>query len=187
MTREKVGVDLGLSPEEKKALREVAVSAIRSRCMNEAMPELREIPPGLREPRGAFVCLHKGGRLRGCIGLIEARYPLVETIGSMAVEAAFGDPRFPAVEPDELDKLDIEISVLTPLQRIGDPAEVQVGRHGLYIKRGRYSGLLLPQVAVERRWSREEFLENTCEKAGLPADSWKLAGTEIYVFSADIF
>ena len=116
----RAGLDLGFSAEEKEKLRELAFHAIRSRCLGIAMPEIAVDSPRLKEPGAAFVCIHKGGELRGCIGMIEARAPLWEIIRRMAVEAAFGDPRFCALAADELDEIDIEISVLTPLRRIGD-------------------------------------------------------------------
>ncbi|MDI6743358.1 MAG: AmmeMemoRadiSam system protein A, partial [Smithella sp.] len=105
----------------------------------------------------------------------------------MAVAAAFNDPRFPALKKDELNQLTFEISVLSPLERIRDIHEIEVGRHGLYIVSGYNSGLLLPQVATEYRWDRETFLEQTCYKAGLNPQSWKDPETEIYIFSADYF
>jgi len=183
----KAGVDLGLSAEEKEKLREVAFHAIRCRCMGEAMPDIAVEAPRLKEPGAAFVCIHKGKDLRGCIGMIEARAPLWETIKRMAVEAAFGDPRFCAIAGDELDKIDIEISVLTPMRRIGDLSEIEIGKHGLFIRRGIRSGLLLPQVATEHNWNREQFLKWTCNKAGLPEEAWKDEDVELYVFSADVF
>jgi AmmeMemoRadiSam system protein A len=183
----KTGVDLGLSAEEKERLREVAFQAIRRRCLGESMPDTQVEAPRLKEPGAAFVCIHKGKDLRGCIGMIEARAPLWETVRKMAVEAAFGDPRFCALATDELDKIDIEISVLTPMRRISDPAEIEVGKHGLFIRRGLRSGLLLPQVATEHNWDREQFLKWTCHKAGLPEKAWKDKDVEVYVFSADVF
>jgi AmmeMemoRadiSam system protein A len=105
----------------------------------------------------------------------------------MAVAAAFQDPRFPPLGPEELADLELEISVLTPMQRIQKVEEIQVGKHGLYIVRGIYRGLLLPQVATEHNWDRLTFLEQTCAKAGLPADAWKDPAAQIYVFSAEIF
>jgi AmmeMemoRadiSam system protein A len=105
----------------------------------------------------------------------------------MAEAAAFQDPRFPPVSSQELGQLDYEISVLTPLRRIKDVEEIQVGIHGIYLKRGGSSGLLLPQVATEWGWDRTTFLEHTCTKAGLPEDAWKDRKTEIYIFSADVF
>jgi hypothetical protein len=183
----RVGVDLGLSPEEKKTLVEIAHAAILSRCLGKPMPELPIESPKLKEKRGAFVCLHKGGDLRGCIGMIEAREPLHDTIRTMAVQAAFADPRFCALQPAELDEIHIEISVLTPLERIHDPAQIEVGKHGIYVRKSYHSGLLLPQVATENGWDRGQFLEWTCRKAGLSTSAWKDPSTEIFIFSADVF
>jgi AmmeMemoRadiSam system protein A len=181
------GVDLGLSAEEKAKLRELAFHAIRCRCLGEAMPDIAVDAQRLKEPGAAFVCIHKGKDLRGCIGMIEARAPLWETVKAMAVQAAFGDPRFCALAGHELDQIDIEISVLTPMRRIGDPSEIEIGKHGLFIRRGARSGLLLPQVATEHNWDREQFLEWTCHKAGVPGKAWKDNDVELYVFSADVF
>jgi AmmeMemoRadiSam system protein B/AmmeMemoRadiSam system protein A len=180
-------IGLGYTHEEKEQLRELALHAIRSRCTGEVMPDLRIDSPRLEEPRGAFVCLHKGSELRGCIGTVEPRYPLAETIKKMAVEAAFGDPRFCSLATEELDAIDIEISVLTPLKRITDPGEIEIGKHGLLIRKGYRSGLLLPQVATEHSWDRTQFLQWTCTKAGLPRNAWQSPDIEIYAFSADVF
>jgi AmmeMemoRadiSam system protein A len=143
--------------------------------------------PRLKEPQGAFVTLYSKGELRGCIGQIVARMPLGEAVAAMAQEAAFRDPRFPPVRSEELDDLKIEISVLTPLQKIDSTEEIEVGKHGIVIVRGGSMGLLLPQVATEYNWDRNEFLEHCCLKAGLPRNTWKEKGTEIYIFSADVF
>jgi len=185
--RTRVGVDLGLSAEEKQTLKELAYQTIRCRCFGEPMREVKTESPKLNEHRGAFVCIHKEGELRGCIGMIEGRAPLLETIKNMAIQAAFADPRFCALTPEEVEKIDLEISVLTPLERISDPSEIEIGKHGLLIRKGHYSGLLLPQVATEHEWDRTQFLEWTCRKAGLPLNAWKDAGVEIYRFSADVF
>ena len=183
----KVGVDLGLTGEEKSALLELARKTIEAKCRGEKAPVPEAQSPTLSELRGAFVTLHKQGRLRGCIGHIQARQPLVKTVAEMAVAAAFDDPRFPPLRAEELKEIDIEISVLTPLRRIADVREIRVGTHGIYIRKGGYSGLLLPQVATEWKWDRAAFLEHTCEKAHLPKDAWKDKETEIYIFSADVF
>ena len=119
--------------------------------------------------------------------MIEAREPLHQTIRAMAVQAAFADPRFCALQPGELDEIHIEISVLTPLERIYDPAQIEVGKHGIYVRKGYHSGLLLPQVATEHGWDRGQFLEWTCRKAGLSTNAWKDPSTEIFIFSADVF
>jgi len=182
-----VGIDLGLTEAEKSYLRQLAIAEIKGRFQNmEALPEL---PPGghLQEKRGAFVTLTKHGTLRGCIGHIQGNLPLVETIKEMAPAAAFNDPRFPPVSKTEIPELELEISVLTPLKLIKDVNEVEVGVHGLYLECQGYSGLLLPQVATEYGWSREEFLAHTCMKAGLSTKCWQQSETRIYIFSADIF
>ncbi|MHC1744080.1 MAG: AmmeMemoRadiSam system protein B [Syntrophobacteraceae bacterium] len=182
-----VGVDLGLSREEKETLLTLARQTIEARCQGKPAPKPEAASPRLKEPRGAFVTLHKKGELRGCIGHIVGARPLVESVAEMAEAAAFQDPRFSSVRTEEVRELEIEISALTPMQRISDPKEVEIGRHGLYMKRGGRSGLLLPQVATEQGWDRTQFLESTCRKAGLDRDAWKDASTEIYIFSADIF
>jgi AmmeMemoRadiSam system protein A len=160
---------------------------IENKVKGKPVPEFKIDSPILKENRGAFVTLQKKGQLRGCIGYIEGHGPLHNTIKEMAEAAAFRDPRFSPVKEKELPELDIEISVLTPLQRVKDVNEIQVGTHGIYIKKGWYSGLLLPQVATEYGWDRQTFLEHTCQKAGLPSAAWKEKDTEIYIFSADIF
>ena len=126
--------------------------------------------PKLKEPRGAFVTIYKKGELRGCIGQILPRMPLAEAVAAMAEEAAFRDPRFVPVRSEELGDLTIEISVLTPLQKIHSTDEIEVGKHGIVIARSGSMGLLLPQVATEYGWNRTEFLENCCLKAGLASE-----------------
>jgi AmmeMemoRadiSam system protein B/AmmeMemoRadiSam system protein A len=183
----KAGVDLGLTEEEKKTLHHIAKTVIENKARGKALPEFKIESSILKENRGAFVTIQKRGQLRGCIGYIEGHGPLHKTIEDMAEAAAFRDPRFSPVKEKELPELDIEISVLTPLTRIKDVSEIQVGKHGIYIKKGWYSGLLLPQVATEYGWDRQTFLDHTCQKAGLPSAAWKEKDTEIYIFSADIF
>ncbi len=183
----KVGVDLGLNAEEKKFLHQIARAVIENGAKGKPVPEFKVDSPILRESRGAFVTINKKGQLRGCIGYIEGRGPLHKTIEEMAEAAAFRDPRFSPVKEKELPELEIEISVLTPLRKITDVTEIEVGKHGIYIKKGWYSGLLLPQVATEYKMDRQTFLEHTCQKAGLPSNAWKEKNTEIYIFSADIF
>lgn len=183
----KVGVDLGLTQEDKATLHEIAKTVINNSCKGEPIPKFNVDSPRLKEPRGAFVTIHKNGQLRGCIGQIRALKPLYETISEMAYAAAFEDPRFPHLRAEELPYIDIEISVLTPFRKISDVKEIELGKHGLMMKRHGYSGLLLPQVPVEWNWDKKEFLEHTCLKAGLPKDAWKDTDTEIYVFSAEVF
>lgn len=185
--KEKVGVDLGLSDRDKKTLHEIARTVIEKACRGEKIPEFKVDSPILKEPRGAFVTLHENGQLRGCIGQIRAMKPLYQTVAEMAYAAAFEDPRFPPLRADELPYIDIEISVLTPFRKINDISEIKIGKHGLMIRKGGYSGLLLPQVPVEWKWDLQEFLEHTCMKAGLNKNAWKDKDTEIYVFSAEVF
>ncbi|HOD35662.1 MAG TPA: AmmeMemoRadiSam system protein B [Syntrophales bacterium] len=177
----------GLSEEDKKSLLEHARNTIECRLKGKPLPSLSSASGATREKRGAFVSLKKQGRLRGCIGYIEARKPLAQAVSDMALAAAFKDPRFPPLKREELADLDIEISVLTPLKKMKDINDIKIGRDGLYVVRGFQSGLLLPQVATEYRWDRLTFLKETCYKAGLPAEAWKEEGTEIYTFSAEVF
>jgi AmmeMemoRadiSam system protein B/AmmeMemoRadiSam system protein A len=183
----KVGVDLGLSEEERRTLHEIARTVIMNRVLGKSMPEYSIKSKKLNEPCGAFVSLHKKGTLRGCIGYVRGIKPLYKAVEEMAAAAAFNDPRFPPIKERELDDIDIEISVLTPLKKIDDINEIEVGKHGIFIEKGFFSGLLLPQVATEYGWDRKTFLEQTCLKAGLPCNAWKDKETKIHIFSADIF
>jgi AmmeMemoRadiSam system protein A len=136
---------------------------------------------------GAFVTLHLNKNLRGCIGNIVAEIPLWKTVRNMAKESALNDPRFPPVSPAELNEINIEISVLSPLEKILDINEIKVGTHGILIKHGFNQGLLLPQVATDYNWNRIQFLEYTCRKAGLGTKCYKDKNCEIFIFSATIF
>jgi MEMO1 family protein len=185
--RHRAGVDLGLSGSEKSILLDIAKGAIRSHCTGKHVSEPSELPDKLKEHRGAFVCIKKAGELRGCIGMTEGRKPLHRTIHDMAIQAAFSDPRFCAVGVGELEELSLEISVLTPMEKLQSIDQIEIGKHGLLIRKRGYSGLLLPQVATEHGWNVVEFLEWTCQKAGLPKGAWKDEEAEIYIFSADIF
>jgi AmmeMemoRadiSam system protein B/AmmeMemoRadiSam system protein A len=183
----KVGIDSGLKERDKKTLLATARRTIEYALSGKKIPKPVSKSAILKEKRGAFVTLTKKGMLRGCIGYIQAIKPLEETIIEMAQAAAFRDPRFPPVTQEELDDLEIEISVLTPILEISNIDEIEVGKHGLIIERGAYSGLLLPQVATDYGWNRDTFLEHTCQKAGLPPDAWSKEGTKIKIFSADVF
>ncbi len=140
-----------------------------------------------KEKCGAFVTIHIKGDLRGCIGYIEGIKSIPETVKDMAMAAAFSDPRFSSLTAEEYKKIDIEISILTPIEKVNDVDEIVVGRDGLIISRGYNRGLLLPQVPVEQGWDRDTFLSHTCYKAGLPADSWKKSDILIEKFSAHVF
>ena len=142
----------------------------------------------LRRPAGAFVTLKtRSGDLRGCIGSIHPVHPLFHAVTSSAISAAFRDPRFVPVQPDELRHLGIEISVMGPIEIVARVEEIMVGRDGLIVSRGRKAGLLLPQVATEYGWERETFLAQTCVKAGLAASAWRLQDTRIERFAAEVF
>ncbi len=172
---------MNLSTADKQLLLHVARDSIAGQLQGKAATPAKATSPVLEESRGAFVSLHRQGQLRGCIGYLEAIKPLLQTVQEMAAAAAFQDPRFRPLQADELADLEIEISVLTPLQLIKSTDEIEVGEHGLYIVRGLNRGLLLPQVATQYHWDRQTFLEQTCGKAGLPPDAWKDPDTKIYV------
>jgi len=176
-----------LSSRDRASLGAIATAALQAAATGEALPDPELSSPVLREKRGAFVTLRSRGELRGCIGDIHGQEPLGLTVHRMTEAAASRDPRFPPVEAGELPDLDVEISVLTPMRRATTPTEVEVGRHGIWIRRGTHQGVLLPQVAEEQGWNRTQFLEHTCLKAHLPATAWQDPETEIWLFSADVF
>jgi AmmeMemoRadiSam system protein A len=141
----------------------------------------------LTEIRGAFVTLTEKRVLRGCIGHPIGTEPLWRSVRSNAINAAFHDPRFPPVQRDEIDRLTIEVSALTPPRRVAGPEEIIVGRDGLIVERGPFRGLLLPQVGERYRWTAEEFLDQTCRKAGMQAGCWRQPDASISAFSAEVF
>ena len=141
----------------------------------------------LNQPCGAFVSLHIGKALRGCIGRITANLPIIETVRFMAKEAAFNDPRFPALKPDELERCKIEISALSPLSPCADPGQVKIGIHGLLLRKGMHTGVLLPQVPVEQGWNLNEYLDYICKKSGLPPGSYNAPDAELFTFTAIVF
>jgi len=151
------------------------------------VPDHKPERPELHQESGAFVSLHCGDELRGCIGLIKPAGPLYQTVQQCAVSAASEDYRFDRVSSEELPDIRIEISVLSPMERTKDTSEIAVGKHGLYVVRGQRRGLLLPQVATEWGWDREAFLAQTCQKAGLEETAWRDPATAIYQFQAQVF
>ncbi len=177
---------MNLSSSEKEQLKKLARETIEGVLFGKDEVEFTPTE-ALKEKRGAFVTIKNRNQLRGCIGYTKGFSPLYETVKELAIQAAFRDPRFSPLQKTEWDDIDIEISVLTPMKEVRDVQEIEVGVHGLYIEKGPYSGLLLPQVATEYNWDRVTFLENTCYKAGLQKDAWKSKDTRIYVFSADVF
>jgi hypothetical protein len=175
-----------LSPEEKTELLRLARSAINQFIREKKIINYNTENLNFLAKKGAFVTLKKKGYLRGCIGFIEPVAPLYQTVIQTSVYAACRDQRFLPVSAEELDDLEIEISVLSPLKKIHDPSLIRVGKHGLVISKGNKRGLLLPQVPVENNWSRETFLKQACLKAGLPPNTWK-SEADIYIFEAIIF
>jgi len=178
---------LDLNIEQKKKLLDIARKTIQNTVTGQKLPEFKIEDETLKEVYGAFVTIHKNNNLRGCIGNVIGRGPLYRTVIRMAVEACMHDPRFNPVQPGELGEIDIEISVLSPFEKIKNIEDIQVGVHGILIRQGFYQGLLLPQVATEYNWTRNEFLEHTCLKAGLGKNCYKDKNCEILIFSATVF
>jgi MEMO1 family protein len=175
-----------LKSSEKKSLLAFARETILRYLTTQTLPLPRNFPARMSFPQGAFVTLKKSGQLRGCIGNMSGTMALGQTIGLMALQAAFNDTRFAPVKLDELSHLEIEISVLTPMKPVAGSNEIVVGRDGVYMTKGSASAVFLPQVAVENRWSRSEMLDHLCEKAGLETGCWK-RDARFEVFQADVF
>ena len=178
-----------MKEESKKWLFELARSSAHAAVKGESPPAFGADEPELHEKCGVFVTLKNRGKLRGCLGNFTSDEPLHQTVVRMAAASATQDPRFTwnPISVGELNDLDIEISVLSPLQKIDDPLDFELGTHGIYIMSGGASGCFLPQVAVETGWSKEEFLAICCAgKAGLHPEAWKEPDTEVYIFSAEI-
>jgi len=173
------------SDTDRRLLLQLARDAIVAHVIGAAAPAT-SVCPHANEPGAAFVTLHRHGELRGCIGHIEADEPLGRVIARGAVAAASADPRFPPVGASELPELEIELSLLGPLEPVMTPDDIEVGRDGLVVELGRHRGLLLPQVAPEWGWDRMMFLAQTCHKAGLPRDAWK-QGATVWRFEAEVF
>jgi AmmeMemoRadiSam system protein B/AmmeMemoRadiSam system protein A len=174
-----------INREDRAELLRIARLAVEKAVKDHSLPAYETQSPRLKVPGAAFVTLTERGMLRGCIGYIEPVAPLFQTVIQAAALACQEDLRFEPVSERELKMLDIEISILSPLTKITDPRTVRVGTHGLVISRGSKLGLLLPQVATENNWGREEFLKQACLKAGLPPDDWK-KGADISIFEAII-
>jgi AmmeMemoRadiSam system protein A len=177
-----------LTAEDKTVLLSIARKTIQQYVTNRTVPwmDKNQLSPNLLIPAGAFVTLSEFGALRGCIGSFQATEPLYRTVQSMAVAASTQDPRFDPVNPSDINRLKIEISVLTPMKKIKSIDEIELGKHGIYIKKGGKSGTFLPQVATDTRWTKEEFLGHCSQdKAGIGWDGWKDA--EIYIYEALVF
>jgi AmmeMemoRadiSam system protein A len=173
------------SDADRRLLLRIAREAIVAHVSARPFPRVE--PAVVLERRGgAFVSIHRGGALRGCIGHVEATEPLGRVVHRCAIAACSTDPRFPPVTVPELTDLDLELSLLGPLEPVGATDDIEIGRHGLMVERGSQRGLLLPQVSVEWRWDRVRFLVETCRKAGLPADAWR-RGATLWKFEAEVF
>ncbi len=180
-------MSFSLSGQEKQFLLQLARETIITFLISGKKKKEKYFSENLKTPAGVFVTLHEKGDLRGCIGYVEGVKPLQDAVIDNSISAAFSDPRFMPVGTDEVEQLDIEISILTPLEIVEDTKDIEIGKDGLLMKRGYNQGLLLPQVATEQQWNRETFLQHTCMKAGLPTNAWQDDETEIYKFSAIIF
>ena len=176
---------LSLSEADRKTILDLARQAVVEVVSNKHL--LEEIPQTelFQTHCGVFVTLHVDGKLRGCIGVVHAKDKLGESIARCAAGAATDDPRFHPLRPDDLPALQVEVSILSPLERF-QPEQIEIGKHGLLVEQGIRRGLLLPQVAVEHRLGREQFLTETCHKAGLTHDAWKAPETAIYGFTCEI-
>ena len=175
-----------LNSDEREELLTIARQTVAQLLETGTAPHFEVSEPNLFQERGCFVTLKKQGELRGCIGNLLPQRPLYLTVQNVAISAAINDRRFPPVTKEELKDLSIEVSVLSPFEPVVDFDEIQVGRHGLVIVKGQNQGVLLPQVATEEEWDRDEFLRQICLKAGLPEDAWQ-EGAQLYVFTAEVF
>ena len=179
-----------MNEQQKRTLLKIAKDTVEAVVLRKSVPAPESDDPELNAPCGCFVTLKNRGKLRGCIGKFTSDAPLIELVAEMAKSSTTSDPRFLAdpVTPRELNQLDIEISVLSPLKRTDDPLSLRLGIDGIYIKKGPTSGCFLPQVATETGWSQEDFLSYCCEhKAGLAADAWKDPDTKVHLCTAEVF
>ncbi len=166
-------MDRELSESDKNMLLEAAREAILVKTEKKPPPRPDDIPPSLMEKRGVFVTLHKEGKLRGCIGYIEAVKPMYDAVVSAAQCSAFEDPRFPPVSRDEMGLIDIEISILSPATPVDSWEDIRIGEHGVVLKKGVNRALFLPHVAVENKWDLETTLTHLAIKAGLYGQDWR--------------
>jgi len=178
-----------MTPEQQEAILGLARQSVASAIAAQGTPPFWTDDEVLCERRGAFVTLRTHDRLRGCLGRFTSDLPLWETVREMAASAATRDPRFvhDRLRPEELGDCHIEISVLSPLRRTDNPLDLELGTHGIYIKKGTATGCFLPQVAIETGWSKQEFLDSCCShKAHLAPGAWKDPDTEVYLFTAEV-
>jgi AmmeMemoRadiSam system protein A len=175
-----------LSEADRRAALQLARTVVVEAVFHRKLPEVLPSEAVFAEHCGVFVTLHVGKRLQGCIGVIEANEPLGDAIVRCAASAALEDPRFAPMKPDQLGELSVEISLLSSLQPIA-PESIEIGHHGLLIRLHAQRGLLLPQVAIEHRLTREQFLEETCRKAGLPPEAWRDPEARLFAFTCEVF
>jgi len=184
------GVAACCTHQEQQTLLKIARDTLNGHLNRQTIPSLQEyhLTTPLQQQAGVFVTLKekKNGNLRGCIGYIIGHKPLAEAVMDCTMQAATNDKRFAPMKKGADKAVCIEISVLSPPQKIESPEQIRVGQHGLIIAKGAQTGLLLPQVAVEWGWDREDFLKALCRKAGLPESAWK-QGADLYVFTAEVF
>ena len=179
-----------MNEKNKQILLDIARTSVLSAVTGTSASDIECNEEELNAPCGCFVTLKNGEDLRGCIGQFISEKPLYQLVGEMGIASATHDSRFFSnpVTADELDEIDIELSILSPLEKTDNPSSLRLGVDGIYIVRGPRTGCFLPQVATETGWTREEFLSYCCShKAGLEPNAWKYPETEVYLFTADVF
>ena len=172
---------------DRRQLLRIARAAVQARVSGQPAPAGDPPTQALARLAAVFATLHRGGKLRGCIGHVEADRPLLRVVAECAAAAATEDPRFPPVTVDELPSLFIELSILGSFERVASLEQIEIGRHGLLVELHRQRGLLLPQVATEWQWDRATFVEQTYHKAGLARDAWPAGGATLWRFEAEVF
>lgn len=179
-------MDIELSKQDRDTLKIIARETLAAR-LDHRSPVYPEHSLALEKRYGMFVTIKVHGQLRGCIGRMSSNHPLIDTVKDMALAAGFEDPRFPPLSHTELPLLDLEITILGPLEPLSPPDNFTIGTHGLFISSHGRSGVLLPQVAVEYGWSKTEFLQHVCLKAGLAPEIWKSPDSDLYRFEGTVF
>lgn len=179
-------MDIELSKQDRDTLKIIARETLAAR-LDHRSSVYPEHSPALEKRYGMFVTIKVHGQLRGCIGRMSSNQPLIDTVKDMALAAGFEDPRFPPLSHTELPLLDLEITILGPLEPLSPPDNFTIGTHGLFISSHGRSGVLLPQVAVDYGWSKTEFLQHVCLKAGLAPEIWKSPDSDLYRFEGTVF